>query len=148
MMETPATIANHVGMMIRISRTTLTELLAQAAVESTEICGLLLGRDNVVERVSPTRNVAADPACRFEIDPAALIAAHRASRGGGPAVLGHYHSHPSGVARPSAMDAASAHADGAIWLIIGSGEATAWVAGEAGLHGRFSPCAIDLMADD
>lgn len=147
-METPATIVNHVGMMIRISRKALTELMARATAESTEICGLLLGRGNVVEMVLPTHNVAADPACWFEIDPAALIAAHRASRGGGPAVLGHYHSHPSGVAQPSAMDAASAHADGAVWLIIGNGEATAWVAGAAGLHGRFSPCTIDLMADD
>lgn len=63
-------------------------------------------------------NVAPDPLRHFEIDPAALIAAHRASRAGGLAVLGYFHSHPNGLARPSATDARTAAGDGRIWAIV------------------------------
>ncbi|RZM10829.1 MAG: hypothetical protein EOP68_05345, partial [Sphingomonas sp.] len=68
----------------------------------------------------------------FEIDPVALFAAHRRARAGGQAVVGHYHSHPSGVPVPSARDAAQAMGDGALWLIIGGGEARLWRSVERG----------------
>jgi len=71
-------------------------------------------------------NVAADPARRFEIDPGALFAAHRRARAGGQAVIGHYHSHPSGAAVPSARDAAQAMGDGALWLILTAREGRLW----------------------
>ena len=76
--------------------------------------------------------MAADPARTFEIDPVALFAAHRRARGGGPAVIGHYHSHPSGVPIPSPRDAAQAMGDGAVWVILGGGLARAWRSVEAG----------------
>ena len=79
----------------------------------------------------------------IEIDPAALIAAHRAARSGGAAVIGHYHSHPTGLAEPSPRDAADAAPDGSIWLIAGGGQVTAWRAVAAGRrHGRFDPLAL------
>jgi proteasome lid subunit RPN8/RPN11 len=81
---------------------------------------LLLGQGDRIARVVPCANVAAEPWHRFEIDPAALIAAHRAARGGGAAVIGHYHSHPTGLAEPSPRDAADAAPDGSIWLIAGA----------------------------
>ena len=56
-----------------------------------EVCGLLLGHGDCIHDVQPCRNIAADPASRFEIDPAQLLAAHRAARAGGPAIVGHYH---------------------------------------------------------
>ena len=122
-----------------ISSELLRQVRAEAdALPTTEICGLLLGRDGVVEEARACRNVAADPARRFEIDPAALLAAHRAARAGGPAILGCYHSHPSGRAEPSACDAAAAAANGWLWLIVGDGETRAWRAVVAGAwHGRF-----------
>ncbi|MBW6529199.1 M67 family metallopeptidase [Sphingomonas citri] len=126
--------------MIDISIRLRDELVAAAAGSADEVCGLLLGRGERVERAPPCRNVAATPAVRFELDPAALLAAHRAARAGGPAVLGHYHSHPSGDARPSPRDAADAVPDGSLWLIVAGGEVTAWRAIEDGvLHGRFEP---------
>jgi proteasome lid subunit RPN8/RPN11 len=97
-----------------------------AAAETAEICGLLLGRGNAISAIRPAVNVASDPCRHFEIDPATLIAAHRAARGDGPAVLGHYHSHPSGLARPSAADAAQAATDGALWLIVAGDAVTLW----------------------
>jgi desampylase len=119
-------------------------LLAQAADNPTrEVCGLLFGTVDRIEAATPCRNVAADSACRFEIDPAALVAAHRAMRAGGPRLLGHYHSHPTGRAEPSPRDAADAAPDGALWLILGGGEVRLWRAVAWGaVHGRFDPVAL------
>ena len=131
-------------MTVTISSDTLDFLLITAAASpDREVCGLLLGQGDRIARVVPCANVAAEPWHRFEIDPAALIAAHRAARGGGAAVIGHYHSHPTGLAEPSPRDAADAAPDGSIWLIAGGGQVTAWRAVAAGeRHGRFDPLAL------
>ena len=128
-------------MELRISSTILDRITAEAiASPDREICGLLLGTPDGITEARPCRNVAADPAIRFEIEPAALLAAHRAARRGGAAVIGHYHSHPSGLAEPSPRDAADAVPDGSVWLIAAAGEVTGWRAVENGaLHGRFVP---------
>ena len=86
-----------------------------------EACGLLFGADGWIDACAPCRNVAERPDIAFEIDPAALIAAYRAERGGGPRIAGCFHSHPSGDARPSFRDAEAAEADGRIWIIVGGG---------------------------
>lgn len=91
-----------------------------------EACGLLLGRGDRIEVAVPCVNVHPDPERHFEIDPAALIAAHRAARLGGPAVLGYYHSHPNGRAEPSATDRAMACGDGRIWAIVANGAVRLW----------------------
>ena len=132
------------GMGLRISIVDRDMILSAAAASpEREVCGLLLGAGLTVARVVPCRNVASDPARRFEIDPAALLAAHRAARSGAPAVIGHYHSHPVGRAAPSPRDAADAAPDGSIWVIVADGVMTAWRAVRAGaLHDRFDPLAI------
>jgi len=130
-------------MEFRISRQLLEALKREAAATADEVCGLLLGREMEVTAVSPCRNVAADPQQHFEIDPAALIAAHRSARTGAPAVLGHYHSHPSGSAAPSACDAAAAAPDGALWLILGADGCRGWQAVRDGaVQGRFDPVTL------
>lgn len=130
-------------MGVHLSRSLLERISALAAADpGREICGLLLGRDNDVETILPAANVSTDPARSFEVDPATLIAAHRAARQGGRQVLGHYHSHPSGDVAPSAADAASASADGALWLIAGKGGARLWRAAGEGVHGMFVPVEI------
>lgn len=132
-------------MVVNISRDVLEQIVAQAAAApDAEICGLLLGRDGSISEARPADNVADDPACRFELDPAVLLAAHRAARAGGAQILGHYHSHPGGDTQPSVCDAAMARADGALWLICApGGDHRLWRAGERGLHGRFAP--VDLI---
>lgn len=102
---------------------------------SREVCGLLLGRDGRIVEARPAANVADDPARAFEIDPAALFAALRAARAGGPALIGYYHSHPSGAAAPSARDLAMAAEDGKLWLIVAGDAVTAWVK-QAGIFAR------------
>ncbi|MBW8910948.1 MAG: M67 family metallopeptidase [Sphingomonas sp.] len=126
-------------MLLTISSPMIAELLeAAAASPDVEICGLLLGRDDVVEAVVPCANVAGDPRDSFEIDPAALISAHRAARTGGAAPIGHYHSHPRGTATPSARDAAAAE-PGSYWIIIAGTDLRCWRAAEGR---RFDPVAI------
>ena len=111
---------------------TLLEEAAKAAPE--ECCGLLLGRPGKVVEARPAANVALDPNLRFEIDPAALFAAHRDARNGGPELLGYFHSHPNGHPRPSAIDCEHASGDNRAWAIVAEGEVTFWRDGENGFE--------------
>lgn len=118
------------GFMIAVTRSIVVTgavveaLRAEAGMATPrECCGLLLGREGRIDLAVPARNVAADPFNRFEIDPQALIAAHREARAGGRAVIGYYHSHPTGAALPSATDRAHAAGDGRIWAIVAPGAA-------------------------
>jgi proteasome lid subunit RPN8/RPN11 len=86
-----------------------------------EGCGLLLGRrrgrTTAVERVTWARNL--EPRHdRFDLDPLGLLTAERAARGAGLEVVGVWHSHPSGCARPSATDRAGAY-EGWSYVIVG-----------------------------
>ena len=88
-----------------------------------EACGLLVGRllpgdHRVVARVERAQNVAADPRKTFEIDPGLRIGLERELRGQALAVIGHYHSHPDGPARPSARDLSMALEPDLAWLIV------------------------------
>ena len=105
----------------------MAEMKAQAALaQPLEACGLLLGSDDRIEAALATRNIHPTPLTHFEIDPAALIAAHSAARAGGPAIAGYWHSHPTGSAVPSPTDQAAASGDGKVWAIVASGEVTFW----------------------
>jgi len=79
-----------------------------------------------VTRVAESENKAA-PASndRFEVDPELRLSVMREARGTGRAIIGHYHSHPNGSARPSATDLALAYEPDLVWLI------TAVVGGQA-----------------
>ncbi|WP_375194707.1 Mov34/MPN/PAD-1 family protein [Sphingobium sp.] len=133
-------------MKVQISRVLLEQIMSKAAADPNEVCGLLMGDAGRIAGIRSAANVASDPARHFELDPAVLIAAHRAARAGGERIVGHYHSHPSGVPVPSATDAASAAADGSLWLIAGGGVARLWIAtaGEAGKV-RFEEALLDIM---
>jgi proteasome lid subunit RPN8/RPN11 len=113
-------------MGLKISSALLARLVAESAASAYEVCGLLFGTDEEVVHAVKCANVAADPATTFEIDPAALIAAHKVARAGGPALVGHYHSHPNGSPEPSARDTAAAMGDGALWLILTKTGARLW----------------------
>lgn len=129
-------------MTVAIARTLLDGLLAAERLSpEQEICGLLFGDQARIAAARPTLNVASDPARHFEIDPAALIAALREERGGGPGLIGHYHSHPGGSAVPSPRDLAAAE-PGRLWLILAAGTARLWLA-EAG---SFSE--VKMVVDD
>jgi proteasome lid subunit RPN8/RPN11 len=118
-------------MALPVTRSALDTILAEAdRALPLECCGLLLGTGAAVEAARPTRNVAADPVRHFEIDPQALVDAFRAERQDGPRLLGYYHSHPTGLAEPSATDRACASGDGRLWAIVAAEEITFWRDGE------------------
>lgn len=133
-------------MGLRISSAVLRRIVGEAdASAGREVCGLLFGTAERIEDALSCRNVASDPASAFEIDPARLIAAHRAARAGGPPILGCYHSHPGGPPLPSARDAAAAAPDGAIWIIVAGRNTGCYRAVEEGrYHGRFDAVALTV----
>jgi proteasome lid subunit RPN8/RPN11 len=101
------------------------------AAAPRECCGLLEGECDKAQRftvtaIHPARNLAADPD-RFEIDPRDHIAAAKQARGRGRAIIGCYHSHPRGAARPSASDIAGAAEDNFVWLIAAGNELAAFI---------------------
>lgn len=114
-------------MKLEVSSAVLRALHAQAAVaHPRECCGILLGEGSAINALIPARNVHPRPERHFEIDPQALVDAHRAARAGGPQVVGYYHSHPAGVAEPSATDRHEAAHDGRVWAIVAAGEVRFW----------------------
>ncbi len=94
-----------------------------------------------IERAVAASNVAAEPERHFEIDPRVLIDAQRAARGGGGQVVGYYHSHPVGAARPSATDREMAAHDGRVWAIVANGAVAFWLDGRSG----FEPLSYRLV---
>ena len=99
------------------------EAAAHAAYPE-ECCGLLIGFRALdgrvhVTQVAESANVAPPPRRdRFEVDPALRFSLMRRLRGAGEEIVGHYHSHPDGPARPSTHDAASAYEPELVWLIV------------------------------
>lgn len=133
-------------MGVTISRSILAGMKKASAVAAPrEACGLLFGADDVIIAFSQTANIAASPETRFEIDPAALFAALRAERAGGPRLIGYWHSHPSGDPLPSATDAAMAAPDGKLWVILGGAAVTCWRAGTHGRWDRFGPEVLEAV---
>jgi proteasome lid subunit RPN8/RPN11 len=122
-------------MALTVASSVIETLVAEAVrAAPDESCGLLLGTENWIEAAVPTRNVHPSPGTHFEIDPTALIAAHKAARAGGPAIVGYWHSHPGGAAVPSAADRASASGDGRVWAIVAGEAVTFWRDAEGGFE--------------
>ncbi|MFA9502179.1 desampylase [Natrinema sp. H-ect1] len=95
--------------------TGIRETILERARDGTpeEICGVLGGeydpdgRSRVASQY-PAGNVADDPRTRYEIDPEQQLRLFDRLEDRGEAIVGFYHSHPRGPARPSATDAANA----------------------------------------
>jgi proteasome lid subunit RPN8/RPN11 len=112
-------------------------LAAARAAYPGECCGLVVGVLDLdraqITALHPARNLSDDPD-RFDIDPTDHIVAQKSARATGHAVIGCYHSHPDGQARPSATDMAGAGQDNFLWLIAAGEELAAFVY----LRGRFT----------
>ena len=136
-------------MKLVISSTIMEELQALAMQNAPhEICGIMFGDSKRVDDTQICENVAADPERHFEINPRELIAAEREMRAGGRKIIGYFHSHPSGKVEPSRTDAASAAADGRIWLILNGKKAAAWVSVKRGeIFNRFDPIRMECPLD-
>ncbi len=121
------------------------QLFAEArAAHPAECCGLLEGvaegEGIGVTALHPSPNRSPEPSTGFEIDPALQFRLLRDLRGTGRAVVGCYHSHPTGKALPSSRDRANGCEDGFVWVIIATGVND----GLAAFHGPgFEPLAIE-----
>ena len=114
-------------MVIEVTSSVIEAMYAAARkADPKEACGILLGGDARITSFTQTKNVHPAPQTHFEIDPAALIDAHRKAREGGLQVIGYFHSHPSGDAAPSATDQEMAAGDGMVWAIKGGDDLRMW----------------------
>jgi proteasome lid subunit RPN8/RPN11 len=96
--------------------TFLPDLIQHAADDyPKEACGLVVQRKNKV-RLIRARNIAADPNFTFDLDPEAWLDVQEDE-----AVIGIYHSHPSGIAEPSLADLSGCEASALPWHIVGHG---------------------------
>jgi proteasome lid subunit RPN8/RPN11 len=98
-----------------------------------EVCGLVGGlwqpfdRLAVARTVVPIENVDPSPTLRFTMSPREQVAAMLDFEKCGWEVVGIYHSHPGGPARPSPTDLAEASFPDAVYLIgVPGGDLTAW----------------------
>jgi proteasome lid subunit RPN8/RPN11 len=93
-----------------------------ARTPPVEVCGVLTGvQASTGDRVTDVRrvaNVADDPTTRYELDPAATLAAIEEVTDAGTDVVGFYHSHPAGPAEPSAVDRELASWSGYVYLVV------------------------------
>lgn len=122
--------------MLRISARELARVSAHcAAAFPEEACGLLLGRivGDVTEamRARPCANVAAERSRAFAIAPQEFLDATAEAERAGEEVVGVYHAHPNGDARPTETDRAAAW-PGLVHVIVAvaqaqPGEVAAWV---------------------
>ena len=128
-------------MQLRIFTGVAAQIRAHAGdARPEECCGLLLGSLDEVTQAVESPNVAASPLTRFEVSPELLLATHRGAREGGPALVGCYHSHPSGDLTPSPRDAAMATAEMPLWIIATPQRLAAWL---WTVNGTFRP--VDLV---
>lgn len=82
-----------------------------------ECCGVLLGRNNTVERVVPMRSIPPSPGSYF-MDPSQQVDVFTEMEKQGETLLGIYHSHPKGPLQPSGADLHLAFHPDAIYFII------------------------------
>ncbi len=133
-------------MELEVTRHALTTMLAVSrAAHPNEACGILLGEGARIAAAIETANVHPAPATHFEIDPQALLDAHRAARAGGPEVIGYFHSHPVGEPAPSATDRACAAGDGRVWAIIAGDRVQFWRDGGSAGNGGFDALSFTII---
>lgn len=80
------------------------------------------------------------------LDPASHLRVSRSLRGAGVKLVGHYHSHPSGCALPSAVDAAQADEQGRYWLILAGHKQQMWISRRHGsVGGAFEAVELQMV---
>jgi len=82
-----------------------------------EACGILAGRDDRCVSVIPLTNTL-HSATAYSVAPEELFTAFTTLENNAWELLGIFHSHPLGEARPSATDVADAHYPGSAYLIL------------------------------
>ncbi len=95
-------------------------MLAQKSPEN-EICGLISGKDDILDKCYPVKNIAQDQKTRFEMEPRQLLDSMRLIREDNATFKAVYHSHPVTAAYPSLRDIQQAAYEDIFYLIISLG---------------------------
>ena len=96
----------------------LEQIVAQAKAQApVEVCGILAGKGDVVEKFYEMTNVD-NSNDHFMMDPAEQFGIVKNMRAAGVGMLAIYHSHPETPARPSAEDIRLALTSEVIYVII------------------------------
>ena len=115
-----------------------------AGAEPREACALLVGAPveggaerAEVSRALPATNASSTPETGFSIPGGELIRAYREAEGGGLAIVGIFHSHPTSRAAPSEADRRMMRINPVAWVIYSGldGEMRAYIdAGGGGVE--------------
>ena len=103
-------------------------LAAAVRAYPSECCGLIEGVETTdgwqALAVHETANVAEDEGRHFLIDPQVQFDLMRRLRGSERRILGCFHSHPGGLAEPSATDTSQAYESNFLYVIAGGDSAS------------------------
>ena len=103
---------------MKIRPTALDVIIEHAQREAPrECCGLLIGREDLIEEAWPSRNLRASEVS-FLVSPEDHFAAIRHARATGRAVIGAFHSHPRSPAVPSGTDIEEANDPELLHVIV------------------------------
>ncbi|MDP4201183.1 MAG: M67 family metallopeptidase [Bacteroidota bacterium] len=108
--------------MISIPQYIVKAIIEQAHNElPNEACGLLVGREENVEKRFALSNIDHSPE-HFSFDPTEQFNVLRNARKEGLQIIANYHSHPSTPARPSQEDIRLAYDPNILYLILSLSE--------------------------
>lgn len=111
-----------------MSRLQLSSRIGRALIEHAdealprECCGLLAGKEEVIQAYFPLPNASPHPERRYFAEPQALLKAFREIRERDQELLGIYHSHPSSLPEPSPTDIEQALYPDCTYFIVGPAE--------------------------
>ncbi|HLD41225.1 MAG TPA: M67 family metallopeptidase [Candidatus Omnitrophota bacterium] len=90
---------------VLIKRDIYEELIRQCLKDpAREVCGILAGRDKIIEKIFPLANISDSPKLCYHIDPKEQLAVFKQLRNQGLELSAIYHSHVDSPAYPSAKD--------------------------------------------
>jgi proteasome lid subunit RPN8/RPN11 len=131
-------------LQVRLRRDVRAAIIAHARREApNECCGLLIGRELLIDEAVPARNLCASPT-RYLLDPADHIATNRRLRHTSRSVMGAYHSHPSSPPVPSETDSTEAFYHEFVWMIVSLVEPGGEVAAFKLTNGELTPVGLLL----
>jgi proteasome lid subunit RPN8/RPN11 len=108
--------------MVKLDITIKSELLSAMVGHAltelpNECCGVLVGRDGIIERMIPMASTHPSPNAYF-MDPEQQINAYTEMEQRGEQLIGIYHSHPVGPPYPSHTDIKLAFHPEALYFIV------------------------------
>jgi len=112
-----------------IRRELLNEIISHCKeTYPNEACGILAGRENIIEKVYRITNISNNSQVTYEMESAEHLRCEKEINAEGLKIVGIYHSHPSSSAYPSQIDVMRAYWPGdpdillypdACYMIIG-----------------------------